>query len=82
MLDAGDMVDLAKKWHALPERFHCNAGALSGQLYALLNCTVLDCSDPHNTSEIWTHYYFLKCILYCTAHITYVAVSCGAARRS
>ena len=53
VLDAGDMVDLAKKWRALPERFHCNAGALSGQLYAPyshMNLTLRGTSTCEDTS--------------------------------
>ncbi|CAL8104047.1 unnamed protein product [Calicophoron daubneyi] len=31
VLDAGDMVKLAKQWKTVPERFHCIAGSFSGQ---------------------------------------------------
>jgi len=30
VLDAGDMVDLAKDWKTVPERFHCTAGIVKG----------------------------------------------------
>lgn len=31
VLDAASMVDLARQWHGLPERFHCKAGTVTGE---------------------------------------------------
>ncbi|VDP42944.1 unnamed protein product [Schistosoma mattheei] len=36
VLDAGDMVHLAKKWKTVPERFHCVAGTFNGRKIARL----------------------------------------------
>ena len=34
VLDAGDMVDMARDWSSVPDRFHCTGGSQSGNLYA------------------------------------------------
>ena len=30
VLDAGDMVELARDWKTVPDRFHCTAGTVKG----------------------------------------------------
>ena len=31
VLDAGDIVDLARDWKTVPDRYHCTAGSVEGE---------------------------------------------------
>lgn len=51
VLDAGDMVKMAKAWKPLPERFHCTAGSIVKDMY--VDCLTLISLNVKKPKHLW-----------------------------